>query len=362
MANNEDELGITVGENDGDSEQDEPLPDEEDTDTSASASNSKKFVSRIFSEDNGQVYGTEIVLLDSENSVIDKIWVTDSTEFEGWFELLSNMKNAYVPYTNSDVESLDKLKEYKSRLENNEITQETYENLKGQLAWSDSSKESLSLADILYNKSEESTVDGESIYIAPYDINATSLQGTDKTYTVSELALKNHAHDYASIYHATQETKHGLGDETQYGHVKVINNLTSENHLSGHSLSAYQGRVLKDDVTRLDNKFSWSNKWLTVDGNDYLKYKVNTDLKLIVCTYNRSKYTGISKSTGKTVLHDASKGIPKEYRPFARVTAPLYRGDITLSFNNDGTITLYNLVAKNEINIHTQVMWYYKPQ
>ena len=46
--------------------------------------------------------------------------------------------------------------------------------------------------------------------------------------------------------HRSSTTDYGVGTSTQYGHCKTINNLTQSSYIDGYSLSAYQGKVLKD--------------------------------------------------------------------------------------------------------------------
>lgn len=52
----------------------------------------------------------------------------------------------------------------------------------------------------------------------------------------------------APQYHRSTDTTYGIGSENYYGHNKVINNLTTASYTEGESLSAYQGKVLKDAV------------------------------------------------------------------------------------------------------------------
>lgn len=52
----------------------------------------------------------------------------------------------------------------------------------------------------------------------------------------------------APQFHRSADTTYGIGSENYYGHNKVINNLTTSSYVEGESLSAYQGKVLKDAV------------------------------------------------------------------------------------------------------------------
>lgn len=48
--------------------------------------------------------------------------------------------------------------------------------------------------------------------------------------------------------HAVTAATYGLGTGTNYGHVKVINNLSQTSNVDGTVLSAYQGKVLNDKI------------------------------------------------------------------------------------------------------------------
>ena len=48
--------------------------------------------------------------------------------------------------------------------------------------------------------------------------------------------------------HASSDTTYGLGTTDNYGHVKTVNGLTTSEHADGLALSAYQGYLLKNSV------------------------------------------------------------------------------------------------------------------
>lgn len=50
------------------------------------------------------------------------------------------------------------------------------------------------------------------------------------------------------VKHDSTGTNYGIGTTASYGHNKTINNLNSLSYVDGESLSAYQGKVLKDSV------------------------------------------------------------------------------------------------------------------
>lgn len=51
--------------------------------------------------------------------------------------------------------------------------------------------------------------------------------------------------------HASSGTTYGVGTTSNYGHCRVINNLTTSSATNGYALQAYQGKILKDLI---DNK------------------------------------------------------------------------------------------------------------
>ena len=57
----------------------------------------------------------------------------------------------------------------------------------------------------------------------------------------------------APTNHASTATTYGVGTSSNYGHCKVINNLTTSSASDGVALNAYQGKVLNDRITNLNN-------------------------------------------------------------------------------------------------------------
>ena len=57
----------------------------------------------------------------------------------------------------------------------------------------------------------------------------------------------------APTTHATPATTYGVGNATNYGHVKTINNVTTSSTQDGLALAANQGKVLDDKITALEN-------------------------------------------------------------------------------------------------------------
>lgn len=56
--------------------------------------------------------------------------------------------------------------------------------------------------------------------------------------------------------HASSGTTYGVGTASNYGHCRVINNLTTASATNGYALQAYQGKVLKDLINALTTKLN----------------------------------------------------------------------------------------------------------
>lgn len=80
------------------------------------------------------------------------------------------------------------------------------------------------------------------------DIGDGTLKGAVRTLQTNK----------APTDHSSVSTGYGLGEPTKYGHVKTINNLTTNSFSNGEALSAYQGYLLK---TQLDNSVG-GNKFI----------------------------------------------------------------------------------------------------
>jgi len=73
----------------------------------------------------------------------------------------------------------------------------------------------------------------------------------------------------APIAHASAVNTYGLGTTVNYGHVKIINDLTQKSHIDGTVLSAYQGKVLNDKINGLlpnSLTFTSSGTWVCPPG------------------------------------------------------------------------------------------------
>lgn len=297
----------------------------------------KIFQARVFHEKNKQVYGAEIILFDDEKDVIDTILITDKSDFDSYASLVDNLQQAYTPLTKQDADNLLILQ----RLASGDIseTSEEYKNM----TWSNLHSIRY-LDDILKNINQS------------VEINATTLNGFNSGQFAKSTDVPDTRNFLNKNEHYSDEYK--LPATTQrHGHAIIVDNLNTNDVSDGKVLSAKQGYILNNNIKSVDNKIS--NTWnAKTKKNDYLTYRVNPFLRLVVCNYNRKDYKGLKSEIGKHILHKAG-AIPEAYRPTSRVITSLYRGDVTLYYNTDGSVNIYNLTKHNSINIHAQVMWHY---
>ena len=274
----------------------------------------QKFVTRVFHENDNQVIGCEVIIYDNYNEVIDTICITDQTTLKKYIDNWDGISQYYI--LRGDVELPEDLQ-----------------------ALVDAGQPTLQ--DILENSTGSTT------------INATTLDGSD----ASDFASVDHTHGsaYCITKHDSSNQDYGISTKDLYGHCKIADRLTDSTYTEATALSSHQGYVLNESITALQSKNTWSS--VKTIGS-YIKYRVNSDLRLVVCNYNRKDYTGMKNSTGKIELHPAGT-IPSSYAPTARKITPLYRGDITLYFGTDGSVNLYNLTKIKSMNLQAQVMWHY---
>lgn len=311
----------------------------------------KQFQARVFVEKEDNVYGAEVILFDNKEQKIDRILITDATEFDNLTNFLKNIQKAYVPYTKHDEEIVKTLSE-------NDPNSNAY--LQAETEWSKLSKlEDNSLESILRNKipSNDENVETQSYLDSGLTIiNATHLNGLDSSKF--EKAGTFDPNLYLGVSH---ERLIGGVNTDSVGHVKLVDNLTTTNISRGEVLSANQGRVLNERIDDINSKNKWSDWIKPTDSKakKYLKYKVNKDLRLVVCNYSRESFTNFKSSSMKNIeLHGAGT-IPPSYQPTGRVSVPMYRGDVVLYIRTNGSVNVYNLTKIKEMNLYAQLMWHY---
>lgn len=285
------------------------------------------YKTRIFYETETGMMGAEVKLYSEEGENIDNIVITSESKLKEIAERVLEMDDTYIDMSE--------------------------------------------LTTILLNASEQLT------------INATRFQG----YVPADFARALHSHsEYAQINHATPQDVYGKGTPANYGHNKIINNLTSSNYIDGEALAAYQGKVLKDSIdSAVTNICKWER--ITLSGHDnvasYCELHVNQALRLARLTYvrdgvkkgvasskddnnrdaNPSPYWVVGAQTvGAIYLHN-SGAIPDAYQPTTRVHQSFYRGDFVFHVETNGSITVHNISGKGSkdtgINIRQNVLYHY---
>ena len=85
----------------------------------------------------------------------------------------------------------------------------------------------------------------------------TSWQSTPSDTSVpSEKLVKDTVDGKANENHASTGTNYGVGTSNNYGHCRVINNLTTNSYSDGQALSAYQGKLLQDQIDSLEDSIN----------------------------------------------------------------------------------------------------------
>lgn len=311
-----------------------------------------EYVTNFLYENNGSVYGLEVLIYSEKENLIDKLIIVNESEFDSWTTMVDNLSSAYVPFTQTDLDNIEQIRSWKEEYDNGTITWDDYQTHLGTLEWSDYKTFGGSIDKILKNEPIETiNSNGEPVTEYPFNINATTLMGMAS----DKFSKANHTHNYASKNHSSTDDEYGLGNEDLYGHTKVINSLDAEFYQSGESLSAYQGKLLNDKMTNMENQ----NMWLPVQtGSEYIECKVNEYLRLVVFNYNRVNYTGLANSTGNHELHPIGT-IPTEYIPSNRASCSMYRGDVVLYVTKNGSVNLYNLTKLKSISLYGQILWHY---
>lgn len=193
-------------------------------------------------------------------------------------------------------------------------------------------------------------------------INATTLDG----YRPADFARALHSHsDYAQVNHSSPQDVYGKGTPANYGHNKVINNLSSAAYNDGESLAAYQGKVLNDKINEaVANLIKWEKVTLSGHNNiaSYCNLYVNRSLRLARVTYNRtgvlkgvastkdnknkdknpSPYWLVGVATKGTIYLHTAGAIPDEYQPTTAIPQTSLTGNLAYYITTDGAIGAHN--------------------
>lgn len=187
------------------------------------------------------------------------------------------------------------------------------------------------------------TVDG-----AGSGLDADTLDGNDS----SSFAATNHSHNgYAPTSHASSGSTYGLGTTANYGHVKTINGLTQASYVDGLTLSAYQGKVLKDLVD------------LANPPKVYYSGNATIGSQLTVCTFDITKHKGVILSAtynaridilSNNKIHNMHQGVGSGgvYMRLLTLTSTLQDVTNRPTYSAKGTVFLMKVVG----NIATLVI------
>lgn len=85
-----------------------------------------------------------------------------------------------------------------------------------------------------------------------YATAANNTVVTDGSAKFTAYILKNLIDDKAPKSHASTATTYGIGTTTKYGHCMTIDNLTQSSYADGKALSAHQGKVLNDKISKTE--------------------------------------------------------------------------------------------------------------
>jgi len=305
------------------------------------------FVTRVLHENNNQVSGVEILIYGDENTPpIKQILVTDKNEFDSWMNAVNNNNQAYVPFSEEDLIKLEELRIKDQAYQDGTITKEEYEEYINNIEWSVLKTEGISLEKILKNEIDIST----NNYL--FEINATKFMGMES----DEFSKVGHTHNFAPLSHISADGKYGIGNDSNFGHVKVIDNLNTNLSTKGNALSAYQGFLLDSRLKILEEekKFSWSNP---IKLNSLVSYSINEGLHLIAFDLHYPNCTGFKNKATIITLDDS---IPSQYAPTQACISSASRGDVTVYVNTTGAIKIRSLTKLSSTNINVHMLWHYK--
>ncbi len=141
------------------------------------------------------------------------------------------------------------------------------------------------------------------------DANIRIKDGNTDLRTLKELntQVTNNTNGKAPTSHASTGSTYGLGTTGNYGHCKVINDLTHSSFANGEALSAYQGKLLNDNKQNKISDSGWIYAWNTSSQN-YGRYrKIHNVVYIEVFV---SGGTALTKNEYKTLMT-----LPSGYRP-----------------------------------------------
>ena len=169
-----------------------------------------------------------------ESALNEKLNVEDA--FSGSYNDLSNVPSTFTPSSHnhaiSEVNNLES--SLNAKLESNDVgaaaLTNDYDDLDNLPTLFDGNYNSLTNKPTIPTKTSQLTNDGD---------------GTNAFVKNNDSRLSD---SRTPTSHRSTATTYGVGNESYYGHCRVVNNLTKSSHTDGYALSAYQGYLLKQSV------------------------------------------------------------------------------------------------------------------
>ena len=176
--------------------------------------------------------------------------------------------------------------------------------------------------------------------LSTIDVDAATLNGKSD----SDFAAYNHTHnDYAPKNHKSASTDYGVATASEYGHVKIADNLTTNtfNSASPVALSAKQGQVLSNSLASKVSKSEIVDNLNTVSSNNPLSAKQGQVLKTTIEEVRTIALKALDIYGPAQILLDPDEWVDSYC--FVVVRA----GMVTITFNATTTVDLEELTPFN---------------
>ena len=264
-----------------------------------------KYEAKINGKKGDEFISADILIYDDESNQIGTIYITDESQFNQLKESVDNFSETYV--SNEELETILK-------------------------------------------NTDNSTV-----------INATSLKGMNggefTEHIKSELEENSR---FKPVTHASSTVEYGAGTNSEYGHVKLVNHLNSNNYEPGSALSSYQGKVLSDKIKTLENVLKKFNGLQVRLGrkriiNKAPIYDGETDSRLMFSgNHNNTEFLYIQVYAplggyiaGRTVTFTLENINDHSIVQYAKTTDSKGRAELQLNWTSDRVIIAHATVQGN---------------
>jgi len=261
---------------------------------------------RIFFEKDSKVMGADILIYSEAGDLIDRILVTSNSSYVELSEKIDNIDNTYI--------DKDELITYLQNV------------------------------------------------VTDLEINATKLNGIPAS-NYSQVG-HTHGNDYAVRNHASTTNNFGLGSNSLYGHVKLVDNLNSQQLVQGEALSAHQGNVLKGLIDETNENISGYNVAYFDNPITSVVTTCKIALKkvgnIVFCQYHVN-YKSPKQENLRKDIRVSNRDIPEGYRP----ASPSYNSvaeydsnnNMLLFFDTDGKIYCRGY-KKTTVNVYGTCFWF----